>query len=352
MTVAEPVHGQNLVVQQRPLDDPDWPTFAAGRTERLPFHDRAWVDVLTKAYGYRAFIAVATDGDGHIAAGLPVVEVRRPLGPRRWLALPFTDYCPPLAVDGAAAHTFVNGLDALRREKGAASLELRAELDAPSYGVGVRHVLELDPDPDAVFARFRKKQVQHAVKKAQREGIVSTRITRERSDLDAFLRLHVATRRRLGIPVQPPAFFDRLWERVLVRGGGFLVVAEADAKPVSAAIFLTGGSTVVYKFSASDASAWRLHPNHLVLWAAIRLACLDGYRWFDFGRTETAHEGLRVFKSGWGGDEVPLRYSLLGRDVPEEADAQGDRSLAAAVIRRSPTFVCRLAGRALYRYAA
>ena len=351
MTVAELVEPRRLVVERRPVDDRAWRDFVADRPDRLPFHDRAWVDVLTDAYGYKSFAAVVTDADGRITAGVPVVEVRRPLGPRRWLVLPFTDYCPPLAEDAESSRTLVIGLEALREQSGAASVEFRSDVTPASYAIGVRHLLALDRDPDVVFAAFKKKQVRQLITKAVRDGIVKTRISRERLDFEAFLRLHLATRRRLGVPVQPPGFLERFWEQLIVGGPGFIVIAEVDAHPVSAAVFLTAGSTVVYKFSASDATSWRLRPNNLVLWTAIQHACVNGYEWFDFGRTESAHEGLRVFKAGWGAEEIPLRYSVLGREVPETSTTTG-RSVTGTIIRRSPPVVCRLAGRALYRYAA
>jgi CelD/BcsL family acetyltransferase involved in cellulose biosynthesis len=349
MRLVEP---RRLVVSRRPLADEGWRAFAAGRADVLPFHDNAWVDVLTDAYGFRSFVAVAADSRGKVAAGVPVVEVRRPFGARRWLALPFTDYCPLLADGPEAAQVLVAGLEELRSGSGVSSLEFRSDVTPDSYPVGVRHVLALDPDPEVIFGGFKKKQVRQVLTKALRERIVGTRISHERADFEAFLRLHVATRRRLGVPVQPPAFFERLWQRFIVQRRGFVVVAEAGETPVSAAVFLTGDTSVIYKFSASDSAAWQLRPNNLVLWTAIEHACREGYASFDFGRTETAHEGLRLFKSGWGAEELPLRYSVLGREAPVTANHQSGGSVAASIIRNSPPVVCRLAGRALYRYAA
>jgi hypothetical protein len=82
---------RSLAVEQRPIDDEDWQAFVAARPDRLPFHESAWAGVLTDAYGFRAFAAAAVDRNGDIPAGIPVLEVRRPFGTRRWLGLPFTD---------------------------------------------------------------------------------------------------------------------------------------------------------------------------------------------------------------------------------------------------------------------
>ena len=70
-----------------------------------------------------------------------------------------------------------------------------------------------------------------------------------------------------------------------------------------------------------------------VFWTAIQESCARSDREFDFGRTDLGNEGLRRFKSGWGGVERPLVYSSLapGADGP----TGGGREVAAKRFRRS-----------------
>ena len=117
-------------------------------------------------------------------------------------------------------------------------------------------------------------------------------------------------------------------------------------------MFLAWNGTVVYKFGASDASAWSLRPNHLLIWHAIRSACEQGYRWLDFGRTDARNAGLRDFKLSWGAAEEPLVYRALG-GKPEPATTSGGMArVLGPVIRHSPLLFCRAVGETLYRYAA
>jgi CelD/BcsL family acetyltransferase involved in cellulose biosynthesis len=116
-------------------------------------------------------------------------------------------------------------------------------------------------------------------------------------------------------------------------------------------VFLRWNGTVIYKHSASDPSAWGLRPNNAVLWHAIRWACENGYSTFDLGRTDASNRGLRTFKRGWAVEEEPLSYAFIGR-LSDRPDRGGAAALAATVIRRSPPFVCRALGEALYRFAA
>jgi CelD/BcsL family acetyltransferase involved in cellulose biosynthesis len=117
-------------------------------------------------------------------------------------------------------------------------------------------------------------------------------------------------------------------------------------------VFLTAGSTVVYKYGASDDRLWGVRPNHAIFSHAIRAACADGMERFDFGRTDFDDIGLREFKLGWGAAESQLVHSSLGgRLHAPPLHASAGSSAARRVLRTSPPWVCRAAG-LLYGYAA
>jgi CelD/BcsL family acetyltransferase involved in cellulose biosynthesis len=324
------------------LGDPRWRKFVRGEPEATAFHHPAWAELLEDCYGYRPFVLAATDEGGGLVAGLPVMEVRR-----RWVALPFTDVCPPL---GGGAD-FAVELDTVRREARVAQLEVRAALVGPGVHTttsAVVHTLALSPDPDEVFARFRDKRT---FRQAERAGVAVRRGEAARDLTDTFYGLHVRTRRRLGVPVQPRRFFELLWDRLDREGLGFVLVAAFGGEPVAAAVFLAMNQTVTYKFGASDPQFLGLRPNNLLFWSAIRWGCEHGYRRFDFGRSDLANEGLRRFKRGFGASEEPLPYSTLADRAPHAPSGRLERA-AGSVIRRSPPWVCRGIGELLYKYAA
>jgi CelD/BcsL family acetyltransferase involved in cellulose biosynthesis len=288
------------------------------------------------------------DGAGGLAGGLPMMDVRGPLGRgRRWISLPFTDHCPPLGLAGAP---LAGLLDAARAQAGVRRVELHAEVEGGHPDAGaVRHVLALESDADAVLRTFHRSQVQRNIKKAEKSGVVVRRATGVDDVTGAFYRLHLGTRRRLGVPVQPRRFFARLWERMLEPGLGFVLLAEHEGAPVAAAVFLAYGETVIYKYGASDAGAWGVRPNHAIFWDAIRWSCEAGHRWFDFGRSGNEDTSLRRFKSWWGSEELPLTYTTFA-DEPPGPGPSG--RILAPVIRRGPKWVCRGVGELLYKYAA
>jgi CelD/BcsL family acetyltransferase involved in cellulose biosynthesis len=335
------------------LTDPRWGDFVAGHPSAIPFHHPDWGRLVADCYGFRAFAVATSNTAGEIQAGLPVIEVRQLRGQRKWVTLPFTDYCPPLI---AAPHEETDLACALQRASkvtGVRRVEVRAPLEgaSPAGRAALRHVVALDDDPDRVFARLHSAVRTH-VRQAERRGVTIRRAERL-DDLDCFYRLHLRTRHRQGVPVQPRRFFRILWDYVIRPGLGTLLLAEASGQPVAADIFLSWNGTSVGKFSASDERAWGLRANNLVIWHSIKAACEQGSRRFDFGRSDAGNEGLRAFKLSWGAVEEPLVYSSLGT-TPEPAPVGNGMAdhLLASVIRHSPQVVCRAAGEVLYRYAA
>jgi len=304
-------------------------------------------------YGFPGFAVATSDAAGEIQAGLPVIEVRHLLGERKWVTLPFTDYCPPLI---AAPHGETDLFCALQRASKAAGIR-RVEVRAPLKGTSsasraaLRHVIALDDDPDRVYARCHSAVRTH-IRQAERRG-VTIRRAEHPEDIDSFYRLHLRTRRRQGVPIQPRRFFRMLWKSVIRPGLGTLLIAEASGQPIAADIFLSWNGMSIGKFSASDERAWRLRANNLVIWHSIKTACEQGSRSFDFGRSDTGNDGLRAFKLSWGSVEEPLVYGTLGATSQPALAGNGMADhMLASVIRRGPPVLCRAFGEALYRYAA
>jgi CelD/BcsL family acetyltransferase involved in cellulose biosynthesis len=245
-------------------------------------------------------------------------------------------------------------LEQASSEAGARLVEIRGPLaGSAASATALRHVLTLGRDPAEVYAGFHRSQVQRNIRRAEREGLTVRQGTRPEDLVGTFYRLHLRTRRRQGVPVQPRRFFRLIWENAISTGLGSVLIVEASGQPVAAAVFLAWNETVIYKFGASDDSAWSLRPNHLLFWHAIRVACEQGYRFFDFGRTDDGQEGLRNFKLSWGAVEEPLVYRTLGGKPEPAAAGEGMATrVLGPVIRHGPLLLCRAVGETLYRYVA
>jgi CelD/BcsL family acetyltransferase involved in cellulose biosynthesis len=334
------------------LTDPGWTAFVESHPSANPFHHPAWAEVLAGSYGFDASGLALVGEDGGIEAALPVIYLGR-RARRRGVSLPFTDWCPPLLAPGADPVKVRERLEHTRRMMGLSSLEVRDRL-APGGGFpapeGYRHVLALHPDQEALFANLASR-TRNTVRRSERKGVSVRRSSTASELLDVFYPLHVSTRRRLGVPVQPRRFFELLGRQYLEAGLGFVVTASVDGNPVASAVFFNWNRRMIYKFSASDRTRGDVGGGQAVVWEAVRWGSQSGHTEFDFGRTELGHEGLRMFKSAWGAEERDLTYTALADRPPRSGDGRA-LQLLGPVIRNSPEFVSRVIGRLGYRYAA
>ena len=341
------------MIDRDPVADPAWADLVARSPAATVFHHPAWMELLRETYGYTMKACTVAGDDGRLVAGLPVAVVSSRFTGRRLVALPFSDLCPPLVAGDAppwAPSLLRETLGAFQTRHGL-PLEVRGTgkvlHGAPGGERFHHHVLALGPDVAAVERRFAKPQVLRGVRRARREGL-TTQTATERSALEAFYRLHVATRHRLGVPTQPRRFILR-FETLFARGMGFVLLVRRDDRPVAAGVFLTLGDTLLYKYGASDERSLNLRPNNLLFMEAIRWGCEHGMRRLDFGRTHWDHDSLRAFKLAWGAEERELRYRHVG-GVPARGGARAPDMLGE-LIRRTPPGVGRAIGEVLYRHA-
>jgi hypothetical protein len=334
-----------------PLRDDAYAGLVASAAEAEIFHDRLWLELLREEYGYEIGACAVRDG-GRMVAAIPFAKIASRLTGKRLVALPFSDHCPPL-VDGddagEAQALLGEALGAHARE---ARLDLAIHAALPSVPEAhvseryVRHVLSLPSDPDeaekAMAKTFRQKARQ-----ARRGGLEVERRT-DAEALEIFFRLHLETRHRLGVPTQPKSFIAR-FEKLFAAGHGCVWVVDDGEGPICAAIFLTEGPAVTYKYSASSGAKLNKRPNNLLLLEAIRFYAESGFARIELGRTDLDADGLRQFKRSTGAEELPLSYTYLSEPAPLGAPSLKEKVMTAT-IQRSPAVVGRLAGEVLYRH--
>lgn len=327
-----------------------WLKFIASSDCATIFHHPRWLKVLQRQYGLEGSYLCEIDHTGHIRGGLPVICESKG-GSTLLRSLPFTDYIRPVVNDPVVERQFQAELGEYVVQK-RYSAEFRWTYSAPNFErmhVGYLHRTSLETPSDELFSSLRKTRVQQRITKALDYGLTAS-ISEEYADVEEFYRLHLLTRRKLGIPVQPKRFFKILYEEVLAKRFGFLSVVRKGRVPVSIGVLAGFGKTLTYKFSASDQKYLSYKPNNLMLWSAMLEAQARGFTVFDFGRTELGNDGLRRFKLGWRSVEEPLNYSYFLRSPKGKTFSFLKERFVSPLIRYSPTFVCRLSGELLYRF--
>ena len=337
------------------------------------FHHPAWFSVLSKSYGLDVRIVgsaqsssdsksiedrgekiedrsqkseVGTSITSHQSSaegGIPFVVKRN-----KYISLPFSDYVKLLNTK-EENDSIISGIIKSNQN---VEIEIRDKYERYGFEsklIGCKHLLLLINSEEEIFNSFKKTQVQQPILKALRDGLTAS-IKTDYESVMQFYKLHLLTRKKLGVPIQPKKFFYHLWNEIINNGLGFVVLVNLKGKVISSGIFAGYNKVLTYKFSASHPEYLKYRPNNLMLWTGIREAKKRGHEIFDFGRTDLETEGLRKFKLGWGTVEELLYYSYYPK-VPKDSKYKFVKDkIVAPIIKQSPKFVCRLSGELLYKY--
>lgn len=340
--------GQSVLLEP---GDPRWMDFLRTCPDAHIFHHPAWMDLMHECYGYSASILAIPDGHGGLRAGLPFMKVNSMLTGRRWVSLPFSDYCNPLYKDEAACEELTCQLVSLFQSNALKKMEVRWNLpqrsDIQQVSEFVLHTIQLDVDPVQVSKRFKRTHLQN-IHTAEQRG-VKVEFGDQLEHVKAFYDLQLETRKRHGVPAQPWKYFELLWKCIVKTGMGFVLLATHENEYIAGMVYLGWGRTLIAKYAASREDRFNLRPNNLLFWEGIRWGCQNGFAVFDMGRTEMKNGGLRNFKSRWGAVEEPLYYSILSAK-PLRRSSSTLEHILHSVIQRSPLWICRLSGELLYRH--
>ncbi len=337
-----------------PCQYPHWDELLETRGDASIFHSSGWARVLVETYGHRPFYFCRIEA-GRLKELLPVMEVNSRWTGRRGVALPFTDFVPPLRDESHTEQGLLAGLYEAAvqtgRERGWRYFECRGDHRewrgaSPSL-VFHGHSVDLSRSEANIFENL-DGAVRRAIRKAE-QNKVTVEFDQTAEGMRIYYRLHCATRRRHGVPPQPLKFFENIAQHLLEQKRGFIAIARHHGNAIAAAVFFHFGREGIYKFGASDFTAQQLRPNNLVMWEATKKLASNGCRTLRMGRTSVSNEGLRRFKLGFGAQEEMINYARF--DFRKNAFITAvDRAETWMnyVFRVLPGRVFRLAGATLY----
>lgn len=316
------------------------------------FHTSAWCKTLCESYNYKPKYFTALN-KGKISATIPIIEVNSPLTGKRGVSLPFTDYCEPLLDKNIGFEDIFDQIIAHGKKKGWKYLELRGgnsflnDKTPSTYYFG--HTLNLSKNEKEIFKNFRNS-TQRNIKKAAKEEVM-IQFSHSAESIKEFYRLNCMTRKEHGLPPQPLKFFKKVYEEIISRESGHIVLATFNNKAIAGAVYFHHGEKALYKYGASDKTYQHLRANNLIMWEAIKWNCQNGYKTFCFGRTELENHGLRQFKSGWGAQEHIIKYYKydLQKDTFVQ-DKQTVKPIHNKIFSNMPIPLLKAIGTLLYKH--
>lgn len=335
-----------------PEEDRQWDEFVLSHPKGTIYHHSTWKQVLHSTYGYGPFYVALESSPGRFTGLYPLMQVNSRFTGNRVVSLPFTSYCSPL-LPQAALEEIVEFTRA--RNPDAESLELKTLECAgmPHFlqeqSEYVTHVLDLEAGEEALFKSFHSTSIRQRINRAGRNK-VKLRLADSDRDVETFYRLHTGVRKKHGLPPHPCHFFRNMWKIMAPKNLLTVPLLEYRGEVIAGAFVLKYKEMFHFEYSASDERYLNVSPNQMLIWEIIKMACAEGARYLDFGRSSMLNQTLIEFKERWGAKRITLPYFYYPGEKRIGKESSRARQLLASVNRLLPRSFLQLQGRLIYRH--
>jgi CelD/BcsL family acetyltransferase involved in cellulose biosynthesis len=311
--------------------------------------------VLSDTYGWEPNAYVVLDESGKPKAGLPFCRISDLLG-ERIVALPFSDYCDPLAEDADSWRLLIDGLLPEHLPISLRCLHNSLPLADERFTLAKQakwHRLDLRPELDALWKAMHDS-THRAIRKSERAGL-TLRVAQSEQELRSFFEMHLKIRKyKYGLLAQPYSFFQNIWRHFVDAQHGFLLLAIHEDKIVAGDFFLDWKDTLYYKFNASLPADLSYRPNDLLIWEGIQRAKDFGLAYLDFGLSDVDQEGLIRYKRKFGTEEKTISFLGCSPNGSSTSAQKEIRELLGTLTNRFtdhlvPDSITERAGEDLYR---
>ena len=337
-----------------PLLDPRWDELVSRHPNASVFHERGWLEALSRTYGYAPMVLTSTVPGERLKDGMVFCRVASWITGTRLVSLPFADHCEPLLSGTGETVDFMNWLRAECERQRCKYFEIRPRSALQSGSEALQpdnqyciHQLDLSLPETQLFERLHKSSVQRKIRRAEREHL-SYEVGRSKRLQDEFYRLLLLTRRRHRLPPQPRAWFGNvvecMGEKAVIR------VARKNGAAIAAMLTLRHGPCIVFKYGCSDARFHNLGGVSLLFWRLIQESKAAGIETIDFGRSDLENPGLVAFKNKWGTKRTTLTYYRCAGSRQSLDPWVWNSRAARQFLSLLPDVLFSAAGRLLYRH--
>ncbi|MFZ3105722.1 MAG: GNAT family N-acetyltransferase [Smithella sp.] len=298
-----------------PCSDPRWDKFVKNHPFGWIVHLSGWKKVIEQTFPHIKghHLALIDTETNEIKAGLPIYEIRSWLTGKRLVSIPFATISDILTSNVEQSSLLIN--EAIRLLKqlkyshievktlGSSSLVHHEQLrENHDYK---HHYLDLAEGKEAIWKHFNYKSIRYEINKANKNKI-KLKVAETENDLRTFYMLYAITRKRLGLPSQPYLFFKTLYNTFAQSNNINILLALFEDKAIAGHFLLKYNGRVSAEATGVNDDFRKISPNHFLFWEGIKLACAEGYKIYDFGRTSIHNPTLMDFKKRWGTTETDL----------------------------------------------
>ena len=339
-------------------DASNWSNFIEGCSPDNHSYSWHWKDIIQSSFKHKAYYFICKK-DTEISAVCPLFFVNSPLFGRALISVPYLNGGGILATDNESYSTLLEEIKKLSIELNCKYVELRhrkpidetlsKELVLRTHKVAMK--LELMDNPEKLFSSFSAK-LRSQIRRPQKAGLIAKTSGVDielKESVDAFYKVFSKHMRDMGTPVYPKALFKETANKFSETSR--IITVWDKNRPVACGLTVGSGETVEIPWASSLRSHNKVSANMLLYWRVIEQASLDGYKYFDFGRS-TPNEGTYNFKKQWGAEPLQLNwyYALNSGEAPEVNPKSKKFALLVNTWKKLPLPISNLFGPVVTRW--
>lgn len=336
------------------MSDRRWDDLVARHPRATVFHQRGWLEALTRTYQYKPFVLTGSPDGKALSEGIVVCRIASWITGTRLVSLPFADHCDPLFDEDHEPLEFMSWLRTECDRRQCRYVELRSLGAYQDVGHELKpqsgycfHELDLTPTLEQIYRRMHQNSFRRNIRRAEKEQL-TYEVGNSGKLVDEFYRLLIMSRRRHRVLPQPRAWFRNL---VQCMGDKLQIrLARKNGSAIAAMLSLRHGSCAVFKYAGSDARFHSLGGMPFLFWKLIEESKASGVEKIDLGRSDWSNKGLIAFKDRIGATRRLLTYY---RYTHQEGGA-AESALGVLADWKSvftlPDVVLSTAGRVMYRH--
>lgn len=321
-----------------------WDEYVFKSSASFAYHLSGWKTVVETTFGHRTFY-LALRENGSIKGILPLVLQKSKLFGTFFTSLPFCSYAGICAEGESEAELLLEAAIKVAQKEKAEHIEFHHTqediVSLPCKKNKVSMLLSLDRNPEVIWKKFDAK-ARNQVRKAEKFNLIATNGGEEL--LDDFYRIFAINMRDLGTPVYSKDFFKNILKVFphMVR----IFCVRLNRKPIAASFTIGFKDTMEVPWASSLRAYRPLCTNNLLYWKMIEFACLNGFAFFDFGRS-SRDSGTLKFKEQWGAKPRQLYWHYWlpqEKPLPEINSANPKYKLFIGAWKKLPVCIANQIG--------